>query len=38
MYGFVGRVFFPNPLPPQPPIEILPPLQELLDRAHVSLG
>lgn len=30
--------FVPLPLPPRPPLELGPPIRELLDRAHLELG
>ncbi len=32
------RAFIPNPLPPQPPLELNPPRQQLLERATLALG
>ncbi len=32
------RAFVPNPLPPQPPLELNPPRQQLLERATLALG
>lgn len=32
------RAFIPDPLPPQPPLEISPRRQQLLERAHLALG
>jgi len=32
------RAFVPDPLPPAPPVEITPQLQELTDRALLALG
>jgi len=32
------RAFVPKPLPPEPPVEIEPPLRDALDRALVALG
>ena len=36
--GEVTRAFVPNPLPPDPPIELGHDLSERLDRAHIALG
>ena len=37
-HGIACQGFVPNPLPPTPPLEWLPALQEKLDQAHLALG
>ena len=36
--GEKARAFVPNPLPPDPPLEIQPELQELIGQAMLAVG
>ena len=36
--GEKARAFIPNPLPPDPPLDLQPELQELVSQAMLSLG
>ncbi|HBC87357.1 MAG TPA: cell filamentation protein Fic [Lentisphaeria bacterium] len=36
--GETVKSFVPNPLPPNPPLEIQPSLQDSIDKAHMALG
>ncbi|MCX7782057.1 MAG: Fic family protein [Meiothermus sp.] len=36
--GETVRAFVPHPLPPEPPLELSPQRQHLLERAHLALG
>ena len=38
VHSEVVRAFIPNPLPPQPPIDLAGPLQQLLESAALALG